>query len=66
MSVIASTNPAVIKEVFHPKCHEVTRNGLYVLKFYRNRRPKYVEIDDRLPAKSNNVHAFAEILKDEK
>ena len=40
-------------------------DGQYILKFYRNRKPIIIRIDDCLPSKQYNIHAFCQVSNKE-
>ncbi|CDW72149.1 dek1-calpain-like protein [Stylonychia lemnae] len=73
MSVIAHTQPKLMRKLFHPKSQIYQENGLYVLMFYRNRQPVIITIDDYFPTQNvrysfqflQNKHAYVRISNKE-
>jgi len=48
----------LLKGVYPPIFHPLSRYGLYVLRFYKNCSWRYVIIDDRIPCKKKGVGEY--------
>ena len=52
ISVIAHTRPELIKKIFHKQSQTYQENGLYVLMFFKNRKPEVIHVDDYFPCEN--------------
>eukprot|EP00347_Sterkiella_histriomuscorum_P011682 403371513 len=64
MSVIAHSQPQLMRRIFHQKSQEIQDTGLYVLMFYRNRKPVIITLDDYFPT-ANGRHAYVKVSNKE-
>ena len=62
MSVLAHSRPDLLKEIFHPESRKYREDGLYTVRFYFNKKPFIITIDDRFKCdQATKNHAFVKL-----
>jgi len=60
MSVIAHSQPHLLQKIFHPRSTKYQECGLYVVMFYKNRKPVFIHVDDCFPTQGGR-HAYVRV-----
>ena len=63
MSIMAHFKKDLVYQMFHQESQEYQENGMYSLRFFIDRKPIIVTVDDRFKVDpASKQHAFAELI----